>query len=43
MIFIYHDAKIMGNAKKKKKKINDELKEISEIVLCKNVLSNCCT
>ena len=40
MIFIYHDAKIMGNAKKK---INNELKEISEIVLCKNVLSNCCT
>ena len=39
MIFIYHDAKIMGNAKK----INNALKEISEIVLCKNVLSNCCT
>ena len=41
MIFIYHDAKIMENTKKKK--INNALKEISEIVLCKNVLSNCCT
>ena len=35
----YQDVKITGNAND----INNALKEISEIVLCKNVSSNCCT
>ena len=34
----YQDVKITGNANN-----NNALKDISEIVLCKNFLSNCCT
>ena len=35
----YQDVKITGNTSD----INNALKEISEIVLCKNFSSNCCT
>ena len=36
----YQDVKTTGNTNKN---INNALKEISEIVLCKNFSSNCCT
>ena len=35
----YQDVKIKGNTRN----INNALKEISEIALCKNFSSNCCT